>query len=544
VKQDAVNDHHLSNSPFQRRNARTRRLIFALLAGMIGISSTGAWAQARAAKKTTKQEQAQQELLATQEAAVAALKEEFEKRLAQQEADSKKREETLREEAKAATAKAQKSVEDRVAEEKAAREKEVTRLQTALDANKAERDKRQSEAPPVVGALGRGLSLYGLVHADLMVQQGAQDQVNPDNGQPLNTDRFLIRRARLGARMDRTYGEGGMEIDGNTINGPAFRLIDAHASVKLPGSGGLPLLMATIGFTRIPFGSEVPQEDKDRFFLERSIAARALFPDEYDLGLRLMGGWHFLRYAVAVQNGEPLGAGRFAGLDPNKKKDIVGRVGIEDEVIEGIYVVGGASALTGTGFHPGASATKPAITWGDSNGDATLQPSELTGVPGSAASPSANFSRFGVGGDLLVAAKTSWLGNTTFAAQVYFANDLDRGLQPADPLASPAGGQARSFRELGYNIALTQQLTPLAAVGVRYDFYDPDRDAYNRVTGNIVPNDSSYSSISITGMLIGSGWGRAILEYDINRNHLGLDSSGNPTNLASNAFILRGEVYF
>jgi hypothetical protein len=188
--------------------------------------------------------------------------------------------------------------------------------------------------------------------------------------------------------------------------------------------------------------------------------------------------------------------------------------------------------------------TKPTVTWSDSNGDATLQPNELTGVPGTSASKSAGFSRFGVGGDLLVAAKTSWLGNTTFAAQVYFANDLDRGVQPADPLASPAGGQARSFRELGYNLALTQQLTPLGAIGVRYDFYDPDRDAYNRVTGNIVPNDSSYSTLSIAGMLLGAGWGRAILEYDINRNHLGLDSSGNPTNLASNAFILRGEVYF
>jgi hypothetical protein len=503
-----------------------------------------AQAQGRAAKKPTKQEQAQQEMAAAQTAAVAAVKEEFEKRLLQQETDSKKREEAVREEAQAATEKAQKAAEERVAEEKAAREKEVVRLQAALDANKADQDKRQNEAPPVVKTQAQGVSLYGLVQSDLVIQQGAQDQINPDNGQPLNTDRFLIRRARLGARLDRTYGEGGLEIDGNTVNGPAFRLIDAHASVKLPGSGRIPLLMATIGLTRIPFGYEVPQEDKDRFFLERSIAARALFPDEYDLGFRLMGGWHFLRYALAVQNGEPLGAGRFAGLDPKKKKDIVGRMGIEDEVMEGIYVIGGASALTGTGFHPGSSVTKPTVTWSDSNGDATLQPNELTGVPGSSASSSATFSRFGVGGDLLVAAKTSWLGNTTFAAQVYFANDLDRGLQPADPLGSPSGGQARSFRELGYNLALTQQLTALGAVGVRYDFYDPDRDAYNRVTGNIVPNDSSYSTIAITGMVIGAGWGRAILEYDINRNHLGLDSSGNPTNLASNALILRGEVYF
>jgi hypothetical protein len=520
------------------------RRLASLLACVACFASFETQAQQRPSKRVAKQEQAQQEMAVAQTAAVDALKEELEKRLSQQETDSKKREEAVREEARVATEKAQKAASERVEEERAAREKEVVRLQAALDANKAEQDKRQREAPPVVKSQTQGVSLYGLVQSDLVIQQGAQDQINPDNGQPLNTDRFLLRRARFGVRMDRTYGEGGVEIDGNTVNGPTIRMIDAHASVKLPGSGTVPLLMATIGLTRIPFGYEVPQEDKDRFFLERSLAARALFPDEYDLGLRLMGGWHFLRYAVAVQNGEPLGAGRFAGLDPKKKKDVVGRVGIEDEVVEGILVIGGASALTGTGFHPGFSVTKPTVTWSDSNGDATLQPNELTGVPGSSASSSATFSRFGVGGDFLVAAKTSWLGNTTFAAQVYFANDLDRGLQPADPLASPAGGQARSFRELGYNLALTQQLTPLAAIGVRYDFYDPDRDAYNRVTGNIVPNDSSYSTLSIAGMLIGAGWGRAILEYDVNRNHLGLDSSGNPTNLASNAFILRGEVYF
>jgi hypothetical protein len=508
--------------------------------------SLDTWAQERPAKQPSKQEQAKQDLLAaqTQAAATAALKGELEKRFTEQEEASKKREDVLREEASTAVEAAKKSAQEELIAEKSAREKEVAELRSALDASKAEQDKRQHESAPAVSSLGQGVSLYGLVQADLGIHQGAQDQINPDDGKPLNTDRFLIRRARLGARMERKYGEGGLEIDGNTVSSPTLRLIDAHASAKLPGSGGVPLLVATIGLMRIPFGAEVPQDDKDRFFLERSLAAQSLFPDEYDLGLRLMGGWQFLRYAIAIQNGEPLGAGRFAGLDPNKKKDIVGRLGIEDEVLDGVFVVGGASVLSGTGFHAGTQATKATVSWTDANGNGTLDSGETTGVPGSAASSSSNFSRFGVGGDLMVAAKTSRLGNTTLAANVYFANDLDRGLQPADPLASSSSGQARSFRELGYNVALMQQLTRLAAIGVRYDFYDPDRDAYNRVTGNIVPSDSSYSTISFTGIVYGPGWGRTIIQYDINRNHLGLDSSGNPTNLASNAFTLRGEVYF
>jgi hypothetical protein len=518
-----------------------------ILACVVCFTMPEAWAET-SVKRVSKEEQAKQALLAAEAEltakATAAFASGLEKRLAEQEEASKKREEALREEAHAAVEAARKVAEEQLSAEKAARETELAGLRAALDANKAEQAKRQSEAAAMVSTAGQGVSVYGLVHADLMVQQGAQDQINPDNGQPLNTDRFLIRRARLGVRMDRRHGEGGLEIDGNTLNGPAFRLLDAHASAKLPGSGPVPLLVATIGLTRIPFGAEVPEEDRMRFFLERSLAAQALFPDEYDLGLRLMGGWQFLRYAIAVQNGEPLGAGRFAGLDPNKKKDIVGRVGVEDEVLDGIFVRGGASMLRGYGFHPGTQPTKATVGWNDANSNGTLDSGETSGVPGSAASASSSFSRFAVGGDLMVAARTSRLGSTTFAANVYFANDLDRGLQPADPLAGSTNGQARSFRELGYSASLTQELGRLIAVGVRYDFYDPDRDAYNRVVGNIVPGDSSYTTISVAGILYGPGWGRAILQYDLRRNHLGLDSSGNPANLASNAFTLRGEVYF
>jgi hypothetical protein len=547
VKEDSVQGSK-DRRDFSSRRLGSVSLSARIFAGVALATSLNAWAAEPPVKRLSKQEQAKQDLVTAQAdataTATAALKAELERRLKEQDEASKKREDGLREEAQAAVEGLRKAADEQLAAEKTAREKEVAELRTALEASKAEQAKQQAESSGMVRTLGQGISLYGLVHADLTVQQGAQDQINPDNGQPLNTDRFLVRRARLGLQMDRRHGEGGLEIDGNTVNGPTFRLMDAHASAMLPGAGGVPLLMATIGLVRTPFGAEVPQADKDRFFLERSLAAQALFPDEFDLGFRLMGGWQFLRYALAVQNGEPLGAGRFAGLDPNKKKDIVGRLGVEDEVVEGVFVRGGASILRGYGFHPGTQPTKGSVSWNDANSNGTLDAGEMTGIPGSTASASSSFSRFAVGGDLLIAAKTSWLGDTSLAANVYFANDLDRGLQPADPLAGSANAQARSFRELGYNVALTQQLTRLAAVGVRYDHYDPDRDAYNRVVGNIVPSDSSYSTFSVTGIVYGPGWGRAIVQYDINRNHLGLDSSGSPSNLASNALTLRGEVYF
>jgi hypothetical protein len=164
--------------------------------------------------------------------------------------------------------------------------------------------------------------------------------------------------------MKRTYGEGGLELDANTVNGPTMRLLDAHASAMLPGEGPVPLVMASIGLLKVPFGFEVGQANRGRLFLERSTAAQAFFPDAgegYDLGARIQGGWRFLRYAVVVQNGELLGSGRFAGLDPNYQKDIAGRAGIDTEIVEGIHVSGGVSLLRGTGFHQGTPATKGTV---------------------------------------------------------------------------------------------------------------------------------------------------------------------------------------
>jgi hypothetical protein len=489
---------------------------------------------------------AQERVAAEQEAAakLAALKSEFEKRLAEQEAAAKQREADLQIEQAAAVKAAQQNAEDKLAAEQAARQADITRLQQAIDEAKQQQDKRARETPPQVESAGPGVSLYGLVQADYQIRQSSQDQINPDTGLPLNQDRFLIRRARLGVAMKKTYGEGGLELDANTLNGSTLRLLDAHASVLLPGDGAVPLVMGTIGLIKVPFGFEVGQADRSRLFLERSTAARAFFPDEYDVGARVQGGWRFLRYAVAAQNGELLGSGRFAGLDPNHQKDIAGRAGVDAEIAQGIRVSGGVSVLGGTGFHQGSAATKGTVAWVDSNGNGTIDAGELVGNQGNTPAVSSNFSRFAVGGDLQFSIDLPGLGKTTVYGEVYSANDLDRGVVPADPLFTPKGEQAHSFRELGYYAAVTQEIGHHLAAGFRYDYYDPDRDAYRSTMGNVVPRDMGYRTFAIAAALIAPEWGRLILEYDINQNHLGLDNQGNPANLADNAFVLRGEVHF
>ncbi|MEO5769840.1 MAG: hypothetical protein ABIS92_15910, partial [Polyangia bacterium] len=417
----------------------------------------------------------------------------------------------------------------------------------AADAELARQAAIDAERPAVTTAT-TGLSLTGFVHADWAFRQSSQDQLNPSTGAPLNQDRIAIRRARLRASLERTFVVGALELDGNTSRGPAARLIGAEASVRLPGATAAdqPLAMLTIGLFKIPFGFEVLQSDRERLFMERSTAERGLFPGEYDAGARLQGGWRFLRYAVAVMNGEPIGEAAFAGLDPNHQKDVVGRVGVDTPVAGPVSVSAGLSALGGRGFHPGTAATKPSLIWQDRNEDGQFQSTEIQVAPGVAPTSGQSFSRHAIGADLRLRLTTSRLGDSVAYGEVYVAKNLDRGILPADPYAlisTSYGAVARDMREIGWYAALTQDLGPHLTVGARYDFYDPDRDSANRSLGVQVPDSFSYHTWAFAVALRAPG-GRLIAEADINRNHLGRDAAGNPTNLRDNAVLLRGEVKF
>ena len=471
-------------------------------------------------------------------AEIEKLKADFDQRLADQEAASKQREEAIRKEAAAAVESAREEADKRIEADRNERQADTLRLNKALEDAAQREDARERNAPPSVGVGTAGVSLYGYVQADYQIRQSSEDQLDT-SGQALNQDRFLIRRARLGATMDRHYGEGRIEVDGNTVNGPAFRLTDVEASAKLPGSGDniQPVVMGTMGLFRIPFGREVPQDDRYRLFMERSTAARALFPGEADLGARLSGGWHFIRYGLAVMNGQPLGSSAFAGLDPNHQKDILGRVGVEQS-LDKVDFVGGFSGLRGTGFHAGLLASKPTVQWNDANENNQLTPDEIKGLPGVPASPSSSFTRLAFGADASLSARFSSLIRTTLAAEFYLASDLDRAILPADP----KGIARRDFRELGYYVSLVQEYGRWR-LGVRYDYYNPDQDSNKLLDINPVLTDASYSTLAVVAACT-APWGRLLVEYDRNRNHLGIDLKGLPTNLDDNAVVVRGEVRF
>jgi hypothetical protein len=467
-------------------------------------------------------------------------------RLRAQEAETKKREEKILQEGVTAVEAVRLEAEQKMAAERAAWEMANQRLQQQMQSAAAREEERRQAEPPKVGASAAGLSIAGYLQSDLVFRQSSESQLNPTSGVPLNQDRFLIRRARLMLDMDRRYGEGGLELDANTVNGPAVRVLGARASLKLPGRepGAAPLLMASLGSFRAPFGLEVLQSDVDRPFMERSTASRAFFPSEFDLGARVQGAWRFVRYAVAVMNGEPIGERSFPALDPNRQKDVLGRMGVDTGPSPTLSLAGGLSGLYGTGFHSGALASKSSVQWLDGTGDGVYNPAtDSSATPATSAAPSRNFSRFAVGADIHVSAVLfpAWahLGPTTVYGEFIWARNLDRGIQPADPY----GPLTRDAREMGYYAALTQALGRHLLVGVRYDFYDPDRDHYVRAAGDLVPSNTNYSTWAFMAALV-APWGRLMAQYDLNRNHEGINNGGTPGNLADNAFTLRGEVRF
>jgi hypothetical protein len=273
--------------------------------------------------------------------------------------------------------------------------------------------------------------------------------------------------------------------------------------------------------------------------MERSNMERAMFPGEYDLGVKLQGGWRFARYQIGAMNGDPIGERSFPGRDPNQSKDLVARLGVDAPILRWLSIKAGFSMDYGNGFHSGTPATKDTLVWRDVDEDGIVQTNELTVIPGMTATPSQNFARYAVGGDLMLGFAVPRLGDLTLYGELVWAANLDRALQVSDPVAV-----GRDQRQLGWYVAATQELTPYAMVGVRYDTYNPDRDSNVRSAGTPVPLDSSYSTLSVTGAVRLPGYARLSMEYQHNTNPLGRTVEGAPTTLADDLFMLRGQVQF
>ncbi len=395
------------------------------------------------------------------------------------------------------------------------------------------------DASPWSRTWARGLVVGGYIQAQYQSSQASQDQLDA-NGTPLNQNRFLVRRARL--RIDRgwDYAFATIEIDGNNTNGVAFGLRRAEASLLLRASDASapPLAALTAGLTSIPFGYELYEPNRTRIFLERTTASRAFFPGDPDFGATISGAVGFFRYALAAFNGTPVpdSEPNALGFDPTSAKDVMARFGAETQPAKEVGVSGGVSFVSGTGFHAGTRATKATVQWQDTNQNGVLDPGEVIGVPGQAATESKTFSRWAVGADLQVRLRTP-IGRALVYGEVYVGSNYDRGLFIADPVSSGI-----SLREVGWYAAYVQEVTAYGLVGLRVDSYDPNGDATTQRAGTLLPLDQTITTWSPMFGLVLPNRARLVFEYDHILNHAAIDPRGVPVPLPEDQWALRLQV--
>lgn len=406
----------------------------------------------------------------------------------------------------------------------------------AAEANVAavRKDESTADADARAPLPAAGLRISGYLHAQYLHTQTSQDQLNA-SGQPLNEDEFSLRRARL--RFDRAwdYAAASFELDASTLRGPVVGIRRAEASIfyraqNTPGSA--PLVGLMVGILDIPFGFELPESAHERIFMERTLGSSALFPTEMDAGAKLFGSYSVLRYAVAATNGEPVDRN---GLphDPNAAKDVSGRFGAEVGIGERLKLGGGTSFVVGKGFHRGQPGRKSVIRWRDENEDGVLQTTEIVATPATGATPSKNFDRWVLGLDLEASIRTA-IGRTIFLGEAFVASSYDRGYVPADPAVSNL-----DVREAGGYLALAQELTPYALVGVRASLYDPNSDLLETRANETVPKTQTVKTLSALGELRLPGRARLGFQYDYIKDYLARDRVGVPTDAKNNRWTLR-----
>jgi hypothetical protein len=414
------------------------------------------------------------------------------------------------------------------AEKKAADEKAAAEARAAKE-----------RRPPGHGILiAPGVVLSSYIQAQYESHQDSEDAV-AQNGAPLNQDRFLVRRGRVKLTGDWEYAGLLFELNGGNTRG-LYNVNVQHAEASLhyrEDPSAPPLVELALGVIDQPFGFDLTRSSRERYFVERAFGVRSLFQGPPDVGGRVAGNWRFFRWTLALMNGEPLNeAGGFPGLDPTGNKDVFLRVGFAGKVGDTLRLSGDVSALKGSGFHAGATASKARLEWKDSNENGVIDPGETTPVSAVTATQSLHFDRWASGADVQLAWKNP-LGDLRVAAEIILAENLDRNLFPADPIVD-----ARNTREFAWYVEAVQEIGDHFFAGIRYDVYDPDSDVLDTRGGKVFKDDQTIRTVSpIAGLMI-IDRARLLAEYDFISDHLARNSAGVPADLPNDIFTLRLQV--
>ncbi|MDY7229915.1 porin [Hyalangium rubrum] len=187
-------------------------------------------------------------------------------------------------------------------------------------------------------SLLKKLKISGYVQSRYQYQQPDEDEANP--GVHLNDgfSRFTVRRGRIKTTYNGDMGLLMLQVD---IIPTAVALRDAEATLYIPGTKQN--LSVTLGQMKLPFGYEAPQSSSDREFPERTRVVGAYLPGERDRGLRFNGKFGVMRVAAGFFDGNGISNSNFFGVDNDKEKDFVGRLGFDLK-----WISGGVSGWKGT----------------------------------------------------------------------------------------------------------------------------------------------------------------------------------------------------
>jgi hypothetical protein len=290
-----------------------------------------------------------------------------------------------------------------------------------------------------------------------------------------SANNFYIRRCRLKVSMQ--PGQTSkfvfyLDASKNTVS-LKEAYVDLYKKVKQHS------FTFTAGQFNYPFGYEIEYSSSKRDFPERSLAENKLFKGERDRGVNF--AWvapkHF-KFNIGLVQGYGIdGDGKSAPswYDPTKAKDVIARgrvnLGKLDFGVSGYW---GKTSVPGTS----AVAAKPGVsTWYDANGNNAIDVSEVTTTaPVAAKAAVAGFEkdkiRYGI--DAQYYLDVLPLGGTGIRVETFFAKDYNKSVT-ADSLA----------RETGWYLWVSQNLGKKFGAAVRYDYWDPNKDAVNDATGTL-----------------------------------------------------------
>jgi hypothetical protein len=261
----------------------------------------------------------------------------------------------------------------------------------------------------------------------------------PGNAGTGSKTTFYVRRARVTTGYKGTNMEYLLQLE---AAGDAATLKDAEAVFV---DTWTPLhLRVSVGQFKYTFGYELQQSDTVREMPERSRMVQQLFAGERDRGLKVQGSYQWLRFQVALVNGNGVQDPVFkGGKDENSWKDVVGRVGFDLTSL-----VGGVSGYYGANdvYNPSYNAT----TNPDTN------PLDLK-----------RYQRTRVGADVQGYLDVPSLGALSLRGEVIYSRDKNKDYN---------GVLANSCQDRigwGWSLIAAQNLGNYLGAVVRVDGYDP-----------------------------------------------------------------------